>query len=106
MGLSVVEFPFSSTSRHLFIKDAGSLQSFVIAGLDSRVSSGACRRLSSLSGWWSLETAAQSTEVVDCECTDKVNSGWSAESDTETFGYVHGGFTTVTLTECNLHSCH
>jgi len=38
----------------------------------------------------SLETAAQSTEVVDSEGTDKVNCGWSAEPYSESFGYVHG----------------
>jgi hypothetical protein len=52
-----------------------------------------------------LETAAQTTEVVDGEGADKVNSGRSAEPDTKTFSDVHRSFTTVTLTECDLHTC-
>src|ERR1700729_2537758 len=53
-----------------------------------------------------LETAAQSSEVVDSECAEQVAGCWSAEADSETFGYVHGGFTTITLTEGDLHTSH
>ncbi len=51
-----------------------------------------------------LETTTQATEVVDSESTDEVDSGWSAESYTQTFGYVHCGFTTVSLAEGDLHA--
>ena len=59
--------------------------------------------------WFSrcgLETAAQTTEVVDSECAEQVDCSRGAEADTETFRYVHGGFTTITLTEGNLHTSH
>jgi len=52
----------------------------------------------------SLETAAQSAEVVDSESADKVDGSWSAEAYTETFCYVHCGFTTVSLAEGDLHA--
>lgn len=52
-----------------------------------------------------LETAAETTVVVDSECTDKVNRGWSAESYSQTFCNVHCGLAAVTLTEGNLHTC-
>ena len=53
---------------------------------------------------WSLETAAQSAEVVDSEGADQVDGGRSAEPYTETFCYVHCCFTAVALTESNLHA--
>lgn len=53
-----------------------------------------------------LETAAQTTEVVDSECAEQVDCSRGAETDTKTFRYVHGGFTTITLTEGNLHTSH
>ncbi|MDX2107316.1 MAG: hypothetical protein SFY67_13025, partial [Candidatus Melainabacteria bacterium] len=52
-----------------------------------------------------LETAAETAVVVDSECTDKVNRGWSAESYSQTFCNVHCGLAAVTLTEGNLHTC-
>ncbi len=52
-----------------------------------------------------LETAAQTTVVIDGEGSDKVNGSGSAESYTETFCDVHGRFATVSLTECNFHAC-
>jgi hypothetical protein len=51
-----------------------------------------------------LETTTKTTEVVDGEGADKVDSGRSAESNSQTFGHVHCGFTTVSLAEGDLHT--
>ena len=51
-----------------------------------------------------LETATETAVVVDGEGTDQVNRGRSAESNTQTFGYVHGSFAAISLTEGDLHT--
>ena len=51
-----------------------------------------------------LETTTKTTEVVDGEGADKVDSGRSAESNSQTLSYVHRSFTTVSLAEGDLHA--